>query len=99
MTRKQMFAELATLMAKAPAATVAIPGFGVTSARPAAQVARKPADATATIVETVPFKRVRFSGRPSKAQIADLKAMGAFAHRTITTDGSEVWYWLVPSAS
>lgn len=97
MTKQQLLDSLAEMLKAAPSATVAIPGF---SGQPAARPAVKTnGDAPATIVESTPFRRVRYSGRPSKAQIADLKGMGAFAHRVVEADGSQTWYWLVPTAS
>jgi len=96
MTTKQMLEQVMAKLAQAPAATVAIPGFGPTAVvRP---TSKANGEQTATIVETVPFRRVRYSGRPSKAQIQSLKDMGAFAHRVVGADGSQTWYWLVPTA-
>lgn len=100
MTQKELLAGIAALMAKSPSATVAIPGFEPSAvAKVRTAFAQKGTEVTANIVESTPFRRVRYSGRPSKAQIADLKAMGAFAHRVVGADGSQTWYWLVPTAS
>ena len=100
MTTKQMLEQVIAQLAKAPSATVAIPGFGTVPTPQVARNAAKSAGETpASIVETVPYRRVRYSGRPSKAQIASLKEMGAFAHRVVGADGSQTWYWLVPTAS
>lgn len=100
MTKRELEAAVLTLMGKAPSATVAIPGFGaVPTPTVARQAAKSAGETPASIVETVPYRRVRYSGRPSKAQIASLKEMGAFAHRVVGADGSQTWYWLVPTAS
>lgn len=55
-------------------------------------------EATAKVIETKPLNRILFDGKPSKQQREAMKSAGGFAHRIVSAEGREVWYWILPAS-